>query len=543
VLTPTRALTHPLWIAALLVLACNDHVLKGSEPIPSFLTGKLSDIAGLLVAPSLFAIVARARSRWQWVAVHVAVGVVFAALQLWAWAADTWARLFEAIGIGWHTTPDPGDLVALPMLALSWRAFRPVMRGHAGPARMRVARAGLAAIGLLCCAASGGWGDVRTFRMMDVYVHNAGERPVVIRIRGPRAEVRFDCEALAEDPARLLTETIFGTAQSWSLAGRVSHPLVSQPLSCEWENDGFCDEDWGCAPGTDWFDCGGEPPEPDPQLAHDCGVVWFDADGVATTVVFWDRSEIVPHEVELDVFDPDDVGGFAIEVDDEGNGSYSGGAEVRFAPATAPRSSGTCAPQPDGARIDADSVPAGVWTIADVAPGPDGCWALDLQPVESESAATRGYACVPVPDLPFAPGDTITVSRIGTSEAGSVVIRGSPEVAEVPAPELHLVHGGHLASIHGLHFEAAPVLECALAPDERCGTVARAASISISSGASAATTTHAGESASIDLDDGGSIEVLVVHAQHRVLVDPECAAGPDALGFDLELAAVYLPAS
>jgi hypothetical protein len=87
------------------------------------------------------------------------------------------------------------------------------------------------------------------------------------------------------------------------------------------------------------------------------------------------------------------------------------------------------------------------------------------------------------------------------------------------------------------------VLECALAPDERCGTVARAASISISSGASAATTIRAGESASIDLDDGSSIEVLVVHAQHRVLVDPECAAGPDGLGFDLEIAAVYLPAS
>src|SRR5688572_15378792 len=41
------------WWLALAVLALNDHVLKGSGLLPGVLTGKLSDFAGLIVAPLL----------------------------------------------------------------------------------------------------------------------------------------------------------------------------------------------------------------------------------------------------------------------------------------------------------------------------------------------------------------------------------------------------------------------------------------------------------------------------------------------------------
>lgn len=60
-----RCLVHPLSIAALLVLAVNDHVGKGVGP--GWLTGKVSDFAGLFYFPFLVtllvAIVARPSDR------------------------------------------------------------------------------------------------------------------------------------------------------------------------------------------------------------------------------------------------------------------------------------------------------------------------------------------------------------------------------------------------------------------------------------------------------------------------------------------------
>lgn len=54
------ALTHPLAIGSVLVLVLNDHVFKDAHP--SWLTGKLSDVAGLVFFPLLLeAIVELAR--------------------------------------------------------------------------------------------------------------------------------------------------------------------------------------------------------------------------------------------------------------------------------------------------------------------------------------------------------------------------------------------------------------------------------------------------------------------------------------------------
>jgi hypothetical protein len=44
-----EGLLHPLALASLLVLVVNDHVLK--PMLPGLVTGKLSDVAGLLLAP------------------------------------------------------------------------------------------------------------------------------------------------------------------------------------------------------------------------------------------------------------------------------------------------------------------------------------------------------------------------------------------------------------------------------------------------------------------------------------------------------------
>src|SRR5918995_4450814 len=50
-----RVLASPVFVLALVVLVLNDHVLK--QAWPGWVTGKLSDVAGLVVAPLLLAAV------------------------------------------------------------------------------------------------------------------------------------------------------------------------------------------------------------------------------------------------------------------------------------------------------------------------------------------------------------------------------------------------------------------------------------------------------------------------------------------------------
>ncbi|MFZ9889678.1 MAG: hypothetical protein ACO3JL_19455, partial [Myxococcota bacterium] len=50
---PLTLLLRPWPMTALLVLAINDHALKGAGVLPSWVVGKLSDFAGLVFFPLL----------------------------------------------------------------------------------------------------------------------------------------------------------------------------------------------------------------------------------------------------------------------------------------------------------------------------------------------------------------------------------------------------------------------------------------------------------------------------------------------------------
>lgn len=127
-LRPGRALLTPTWLAALALLGVNDHLLKGSGLLPGGLTGKLSDLAGMVVAPALLAALLGLRTRRGLLFCHVAVGAVFAAIKVSPAAADAWSWLMGLVGNAWSITVDPTDLIALPVLALGWRALLPAMR-------------------------------------------------------------------------------------------------------------------------------------------------------------------------------------------------------------------------------------------------------------------------------------------------------------------------------------------------------------------------------------------------------------------------------
>ncbi|NUP14112.1 MAG: hypothetical protein HOW73_49395 [Polyangiaceae bacterium] len=158
-----QLLRHPVWIASLGLLVVNDHVLKGSGIIPGTLTGKLSDVAGMFVAPALLAALCSVKSRRGLAAAHLAVGVVFATLEMSAHATAIAADVYRAVGLHWASTSDWTDLLTLLLLPISYRwsvwasRLRPSARTIAGAGFRRHLDARhvvLAGMGVAACIAT-----------------------------------------------------------------------------------------------------------------------------------------------------------------------------------------------------------------------------------------------------------------------------------------------------------------------------------------------------------------------------------------------------
>jgi hypothetical protein len=129
---------HPIVVASVALLLANDHVFKLRWP--SVVTGKLSDVAGLVFFPVLLFSLAemwsavlrrRAPSPSILVGCIFVSGIVFASAEV----APSFERVLEATwgalasprdAISGSSSPvamvaDPSDLVALPALWVAWR--------------------------------------------------------------------------------------------------------------------------------------------------------------------------------------------------------------------------------------------------------------------------------------------------------------------------------------------------------------------------------------------------------------------------------------
>lgn len=141
---PAGELLHPAVLAAVALLVVNDWLLKGAGGVPSLVTGKLSDLCGLFAAPlaataaldcALWLVARTGRQidfslgRGRLYGASCAVAVAFAACKLSPDVARWLEDAAAVFGLHWRITPDPTDLVALPMIAAAlWLGHRHIAR-------------------------------------------------------------------------------------------------------------------------------------------------------------------------------------------------------------------------------------------------------------------------------------------------------------------------------------------------------------------------------------------------------------------------------
>ena len=216
---PAGSFTHPLFLGGLTALALNDHLLKASGALPE-LSGKLSDFAGLLVAPLVLAWLLRARSERAFALCHVAVGIGFGLLQVPAVVGALDGALPVQI---WA---DPSDLLALPMLLVSFfalgrRAGRP--------------RPALGWLALAFCTATSAPGQSEAPPRYpfppagrletDLFIRNHLSADLHVGVRQVRDEVTVECDDMLQRPEEVLRGEAFGDEREWTVAARDAVPL------------------------------------------------------------------------------------------------------------------------------------------------------------------------------------------------------------------------------------------------------------------------------------------------------------------------------
>lgn len=110
-------LAHPVSVALLAIWAVNDHVWK--DEFGSWWTGKLSDLAGMVVFPLLIAV---AINRWTRRPMELAIAFTasfFTAINVFA-PADVATEWLLSLIVNSRLTMDPTDLVVLPALTGAW---------------------------------------------------------------------------------------------------------------------------------------------------------------------------------------------------------------------------------------------------------------------------------------------------------------------------------------------------------------------------------------------------------------------------------------
>jgi hypothetical protein len=216
-------LTHPLWWAALLLLALNDHVLKGAGLLDPSITGKLSDVVGLFLAPALFATLLRQHTRRGLLLTHLAIGAAFAAINLSEHAANGLVASMGALGIHWQIWSDPTDLLTLPVLFVSWRFIqRELAEAQALSLRRRFMQGLACALGATFCLATSAAPAPHTrvsgqpeHMRADVFLVNDAAPSVSVHISMLSDHADFNCDDALAQPLSVFKSEMFIREGLW----------------------------------------------------------------------------------------------------------------------------------------------------------------------------------------------------------------------------------------------------------------------------------------------------------------------------------------
>jgi len=205
-------LRHPLWWCALVVLVVNDRLLKGGGIVPSWLTGKLSDFAFLIVAPVLVAVLLPKRWPARRGFAVVSVGVLFAATELSPTFAQALVAAALRIGLEARTWPDLTDLFALGVLPCALFILRERTVGTQSRtwSRARYERVGVVLGALACLATSA----PHRHRHHPFFVNRS---PTAVELRVSWVLRQVDCSSSPEALSRMLAAADIADPRSFQL--------------------------------------------------------------------------------------------------------------------------------------------------------------------------------------------------------------------------------------------------------------------------------------------------------------------------------------
>ncbi len=382
-LDPRAGLAHPAWWLALALLALNDHVLKGAGLLPAWLTGKLSDVAGLVVAPVLLAALVGRRDRARRFAAFAAVTVGFVAIKTSVAASGAYVGALALVGLAARNVCDVTDLVALAALPFAWRLGERTPPRWTGASTQRLA---VVLGGLACVATSqegppgpslGSWSST-------AWIVNTSATAMELRLRWPAASV--DCNA----------------AVDWSrVYGRAA--FQSTPIVVRLDTQGTFPLDRFAALAA----ISGAAASSRPRGG--CDAVLVQADGLPTRLLRWGDVAIASVATSGSTAASNNGGFVLSRVDDT----------LRVAPA--PNTTGLAVTE-----LAADDEPvscaeatryfvaydASAWVrpraVTAIAPLLDGCTRLDAD-------GTAAVLCVPAAAVSFRVGDVVSIARSSTS--------------------------------------------------------------------------------------------------------------------------------
>lgn len=519
-----HALRHPIFWFALALLVVNDHALKGGGIVPGWLTGKLSDFAGLIVAPVLLSALLDARGPRRRAAAFTAVGGWFIAANVFAPVARYTSAAAAHVGLSWTFWVDPTDLVALAVLPLAWHVASHRGRLTLGAPKLWTERLALG-VGVAACIASPP--PEPSWTTAAFLVNRTGGR-VEVRVRWVEASV--DCDGISDRFAEALSRNAFEAGTTFAVEVDETLPLDRDVIRRTSAAGGAIDDP--SAPGTAAV----------PIHSGACDVAILSAEGLPETVVFWRDLEVrvIPEVVEDDADERNVEGGLdLLAVDEEAT-------TLELGPGRGYRTSPPVDRYDGGAACrDYGSITGFAWSnlprwvgqrvwLTDVRETLDGCVAVTLEDGPNEHHA---YVCIPPADFPFLRNNEVQIwndenelrivrdlrledgTRWRTGEL--VISRGQARFTEGPF-DVSLVEVD--AACEGVRMD--------------CGgfRVPAAGGLELSDGIRFV---HPGEIVERGADDGRRARLRVGRAETMWVTHAGCGAGRDRLGPRLEALVVY----